>query len=715
MKDKNKGLLQIIGVIAVIAIFAVVSLVGIGAQHKGSAKNIKLGLDLAGGVSITYQAVDKKPTKQEMSDTIGKLQRRVDSYSTESAVYQQGSNQINVDIPGVTNANKILKELGKAGSISFVDEKNNVVLTGNDIKTASAGTSHNKLNNMDYVVDLQLNEKGKAKFAKATKENIGKVIYIIYDNQIVSHPTVSTEITDGKAQISGQASYEEAEKLASTIRIGALPLELKEVQSNVVGAKLGIEALNTSIIAGVIGFVLVLLFMVFFYRIAGLAADIALTLYVTMTFLILNGFDITLTLSGIAGIILSIGMAVDANVIIFTRIKEELATGKTLRSSIQLGFKKALSAITDGNITTLIAATILYFNASGTIKGFAQTLAIGVILSMFTALIITRVLLKALYYLGFDDVKYYGVQKPPMKINFIKHTGIYFAISIITIVVGIGALFVNKNQIGDYLNYGLEFRGGTSTEINFEDKELTPDFKTELEKFIKDTIKDQNVETSTVKDENTIIVNTKVLNLAQRTKLENQLAKKYGVKESKITSTSISGTVSNDMKKNAVSSVVIASICMILYIWIRFKDVRFGVSAVIAFLHDFLIVFMVYSVVRIPISNSFIACMLTILGFSINATIIIFDRIRENKKELPKKTSREDLVNISINQTLSRCIHTNLTVFFSIIVLCIIGVGSVKEFTIPLVVGIIFGAYSSICITGPLWFYSNKLGKKKNA
>jgi SecD/SecF fusion protein len=714
MKEKNKALLHILAVFVTIVVFGVVAAVGIGSQHKGAAKHIKLGLDLAGGVSITYEAVDKNPTKQEMSDTIYKLQKRVENYSTESAVYQQGDNQINVDIPGVKDANKILKELGNAGSLTFLNENQKEVLSGDDIKSAEAGTIQNELGNTEYVVDLILTDSGKTKFAKATKENIGKVIYIVYDKDIVSAPTVKVAITDGKAQISGQSSFDEAEQLASTIRIGALPLQLTEVRSNVVGAKLGVEALRTSLLAGVIGFVLVLVFMLVFYRIAGLAADIALTLYVAMILLVLNAFDVTLTLSGIAGIILSIGMAVDANVIIFTRIKEELGAGKTLRSAIQLGFHKALSAIVDGNLTTLIAAAILYFNASGTIKGFAQTLAIGVVLSMFTALTITKLLVKAMYSLGLDDVKYFGVQRKITKVNFLSHIKIYFTISIITIVVGIGALFVNKGAIGEYLNYGLEFKGGTSTEITF-DQDITTDLKKDVEDLVKDTIKDSTVETSTVENSNTIIVNTKVLSLDMRTKLENALVDKYKVSEDKITSASISGSVSSDMRQNAVVSVIIAAVCMLLYIWVRFKDIRFGASAVIALLHDLLVVFMVYSVFRIPISNSFIACMLTILGFSINATIIIFDRIRENKKEMSKKTTNEELVNLSINQTLTRCINTNLTTCISIIILCIIGVDSVKEFTIPLVVGIVFGAYSSICITGPLWFYANKVGKKKKA
>lgn len=714
MNDKKKGILHIVLIVIAIVGFGLIALLGIGSQHKGSAKNIKLGLDLAGGVSITYETVEKNPTKEAMSDTIYKLQKRVENYSTESAVYQEGNNRINVDIPGVTDANKILKELGNAGSMEFVDEDGNTVLTGSDIATAKAETYKNSLNNTEYIVDLTLNDSGKSKFAKATKENLGKIIYIVYDGNVISAPTVQSEITGGKAQISGQSSYNEAENLASTIRIGALPLELQEIRSNVVGAKLGIEALHTSLLAGVIGFCLILIFMTVIYRVAGFASSIALCLYVTMVLLVLNGFDVTLTLPGIAGIILSIGMAVDANVIIFTRIKEELGTGKTVRTAIDLGFDKALSAIIDGNITTLIAATVLWIMGSGTIKGFAQTLAIGVILSMFTALFITKWLIKAFYHLGVDEPKYYGVIKSITKFNFVKSAKVYFVVSTLLIVLGVSWLFVNKSSHGEILNFGLDFRGGTSTEVTFDDK-LPDGLQTEIETLVKDVTGDTNIETSLVPDTNSIIVRTKELNLEERTNLENKLIDTYKIDQDKITSESISGTVSSEMKSDAILSVIIATACMLIYIWFRFKDIRFGASAVLALLHDVLIVFMIYSVGWISVGNTFIACMLTILGYSINATIIIFDRIRENRKNMPKNTDMEDLVNLSINQTLTRCINTSVTTFISITVLCIIGVDSIKEFAGPLMGGIVFGAYSSICITGPLWYFVSKTTKKKKA
>lgn len=713
MKDKKKALLQFIVIIAAIAVCSVITLVGIGNGHRGSAKNIKLGLDLAGGVSITYEAVGDTPTAQKMSDTVYKMQKRAEVYSTEAAVYQEGDRRVNIDIPGVTDANSILEALGKAGSIQFVDESGNVVIDGSNIEDAKAVTQQDKTTGSnENVVKLTLNSKGSKKFAKATQANIGKQIAIIYDGKTVSSPVVQTAITDGVAIISGQKDHQEAEELASTIRIGALPVELKEVRSNVVGAKLGLDAINTSLLAGIIGFVLIIIFMCVLYRMPGVAASIALILYIVAELVILNGLDVTLTLPGIAGIILSIGMAVDANVIIFTRIKEELTAGKTVRSAIKQGFDKALSAIVDGNVTTLIAAAVLWFKGSGTIKGFAQTLAIGIILSMFTALVITKLLLYAFYSFGMDDVKYFGLQKERKVWDYVGNMKKTYGLAILIIVIGLGALVVNGSK-GQALNYGLDFKGGTSTQVTFEEK-ITDELKSKIEKdFMK--IAGSNVEIAQIQDENALVVKTDELTLKQREEVESILTKDFGVDAKKIQTESISATVSDDMKSDAVVSVIITTICMLIYIWVRFKDVRFGAGAVCALLHDVLIVLTVYAVSRISVGNTFIACMLTIVGYSINATIVVYDRIRENKKAMRSKDSMADVVNASISQTFSRSINTTITTLIMVVMLAILGVDSVREFAIPLIAGVIAGAYSSICISGTLWYLFNKISGKKTA
>ena len=712
-KNYSLGYLQLFVVMVVMAGLIFVALNGIGNKKFGAAKNIKLGLDLAGGVSITYESVKANPTESELDDTIYKLQKRVQNYSTEAIVYQEGSDRINVDIPGVTDANAILKELGKAGALQFKDSNGTIVLDGSDIQTAEAVVYGKDLGN-EYLVDLTMTPAGTEKFAKATKENIGKPIYIYYDNELIKSPIVQTEITGGKAQIEGQASFDEAKELASIIRIGALPLELREIRSNIVGAQLGQEAIETSLLAGVVGFILVILFMIIWYRVPGLASSIALIFYITIVSFAILAFNVTLTLPGIAGIILSIGMAVDANVIIFTRIREELGTGKTVRSAMKIGFNKALSAIIDGNVTTLIAAVVLWLRGTGPVKGFAQTLAIGIVVSMFTALTVTKFIMNILYSVGLDKESMYGTTRTKEIIPFIKHRAKFFILSLLIILLGFVALGVNKVSTGSILSYGLDFKGGTSTNVSFHDN-ITDQLKNDVRAIVSDIIKDPKVEMAEVKNTNSIIIKTRELSLDERTQIEEKLVEVYNIDVDLLTTESISASVSGDMKKDALFAIIMATVAMLLYIWFRFKDIRYASSAVLALIHDVLVVLMVYSVGKIAVGGTFIACMLTIVGYSINATIIIFDRIRENATLMNKNESFEEIVNTSISQSFSRCINTSLTTFFMVFVLLIFGVDSVKEFAIPLMVGIVCGAYSSICITGALIFtLKNNLQKKMN-
>lgn len=733
MKDKKKGLLHLFIIIAIIGLCSYITLVGITSAHKGSAKNIKLGLDLAGGVSITYEATKDNPTATEMKDTIQMMQQRAEVYSTESSVVQVGDNRIEIDIPGVADADEVLKSLGKEGSLDFVaeddmklDKKGNpqytkTVCTGKHIKKAEAGTQQNEVTkNKEYVVELSFNAKGTKLFADATKAAYPtkKKIYIVYDGKVLSDPNVQAEITDGKAVISGSFdTYDKAEELASMIRIGALPVELKEIQSQVVGAQLGQDAIQTSLLAGAIGFALVVIFMLVFYRLPGLAASIALVFYLVLMLVALNGLNITLTLPGVAGIILNIGMAVDANVIIFTRIKEELAKGKSVQTSIKLGFEKALSAIVDGNVTTLIAAFVLYIKGSGTIRGFATTLAMGIILSMFTALYITKYILQAIYSLGVDDVKYFGVEKPRRQIKFVQNRVKFFVISGVLIAGCVVCLIVNKATSGNILNYGLDFLGGTTYDIPFgKDTKIDSSLKKEVESIFAKNSNSNDIVISEVSGSNELNVKTVELTEEQRANVTNELSKKYSIKEKNIQIQSISASVSGEMKRDAVLAVIIAAICMLIYIWFRFKDIVFAGSAVLALLHDVIVVLLVYAAAKISVGNTFIACMLTIVGYSINATIVIFDRIRENIGTRSSITDERlsEIVNDSITQTLTRSINTSLTTFFMVFMLAILGVDSVREFAIPLLAGIVCGAYSSVCITGTLWYTIKKATHNKS-
>ena len=714
---KNKGILSLILTVVLVVLLGFTVLVGFGKTGTGAMKNIKLGLDLAGGVSITYQVKDDNPTEKEMSDTIYKLQKRVEQYSTEASVYQEGDDRINIEIPGVTDANAILDELGKPGSLEFRTEDGETVITGSDVKTATAKAGEDDMGNKEYSVELSLNKEGTKKFADATEANVGKTISIIYDGEAISSPRVQTAITGGQAYITGNFSYDEAENLASTIRIGGLKLELEELRSNVVGAQLGEQAISTSLKAGAIGLAIVFIFMIFVYYLPGLASSLALVIYTELVLLILNAFNVTLTLPGIAGIILSIGMAVDANVIIFARVREEMSRGKSVKNALKTGFQKAMSAIVDGNITTLIAAAVLWFKGSGTVKGFAQTLAIGIIVSMFTALVITRMIVYAFYAVGLRKEKlYYRAKKERKTINFLGKKKWFFTVSTAVIAAGLIFMGVNSSKGNGAFAYSLEFEGGTSTNVTFNEDYTIEEIDKEIVPVVEKVTGDHNVQTQKVAGTNQVIIKTVTLELDQREKLNQAMADNFGVDESKITAENISSTVSNEMRQDAVVAVIVATIFMLLYIWFRFKDIRFATSAVTALLHDVLVVLAFYAVARISVGNTFIACMLTIVGYSINATIVIFDRIREELHYQTKSTDLAEVVNKSITMTLTRSIYTSLTTFIMVAVLYVMGVSSIREFALPLIVGIVCGAFSSVCITGAMWYVmKTKTGKKPDA
>ena len=734
-KTKRKAVINLIIFFLLLAGGIYMAIAGVGKNESGKTANVPLGLDLQGGLSVTYEIQDEKPSKDEIDATVDKLQRRVDAYSSEGEVYQEGDDRITVEIPLNTekvDAHDVLDQLGQPGQLLFLDSENytiwqqnqnngtndayEAVLTGSDIKNAQAGVDDSGTVK-DYVVQLQFTDEGAQKFATATAANIGKPIYIIYDGAVASAPTVQSAITDGNAVINKISSYDEAESLASTIKIGALPLELKQIQYNIVGAKLGQKAVSTSLIAGAIGFGLVCILMIVLYRFPGFIASLALTGYVVLMLLILSIRHITLTLPGLAGIILSIGMAVDANVIIFTRIREEISAGNGVRAAVKAGFSKALSAILDGNITTLIATVVLMLLGSGSIKGFAVTLMLGIVLSMFTALFVTKMLLNSFLELGVQNPKMYGKAKEPKIHGYVKNFKICGVASLIVIIAGLAFLGVNHSRIGKSLNYSLEFTGGTSTTATFaEDDVYTLErAESEVAPVIAETagIDAGTIQIQTVEGNNQVIFKTSELTEEQSAKIDDLLKSQF--KATEVDNQSISSTISGEMKKDAIVAIAVSSVLMLLYIAFRFSDVKFGVSAVLALVHDVLVVFAAYSIGTLSVGNTFIACMLTIVGYSINATIIIFDRIRENMRTQDSKESLEELVNKSIGQTFTRTIYTSLTTFIMVFVLFVMGVTSLKEFTFTLMLGIVCGAYSSVCITGPLWYTMKKKFSKKNA
>lgn len=732
---KNRGIVVLLLTVIITAFLCYTAAVGIGPTGTGAAKNINTGLDLAGGVSITYQAKESNPSSEDMADTIYKLQKRVEQYSTEAQVNKEGTNRINVAIPGVTDANAILEELGKPGSLCFVEqtdadgntnfgrgqngyelsrsmdeirEAGSVVLEGSDVADAEGGAIQEQNSTRKYVVSLTFTEEGKKKFAEVTEANVGKPLAIVYDNEILSAPTVEEAIGGGSAQIDGMAGIEEAQNLASYIRIGSLGLELEELRSSVVAAQLGEEAISTSLIAAAIGLAIVIIFMIIAYRLPGVVAGIALVLYTALILLTLNAFDITLTLPGIAGIILGIGMAVDANVIIYARIREEIAADMSVKSAIRVGFQKAFSAIFDGNITTLIAALVLMWLGSGTVKGFSYTLALGIVISMFTSLVVSRLIVNALYAVGFQNEKYYGRAKVRKSVDFVGRRKVFFIVSLVLILCGPLFMVINSQTKGTAMNYSLDFSGGTSTSVTFNENMDIKQIDAEVVPVVEEVTGDKNVQPTKVVGSNQVIIKTRALDLEERQALNQALVDEFHVDASLISAESISATVSSEMRKDAVVAVIVATIFMLLYIWFRFKDIRFASSAVLALLHDVLVVLAFYAVSRVSVGNTFIACMLTIVGYSINATIVIFDRIRENLHGSNRTENLGGIVNESITQTLTRSIYTSFTTFVMVAVLYILGVSSIREFAAPLMVGILCGAYSSVCITGALWLIMKK-------
>ena len=818
-KKDNKGL-RIAGLFLILALtcfFGYTAIVGFGEKKIGSAYNVKQGLDLAGGVSITYQIVgDEAPTQEDINDTIYKLKMKAESYSTEAQVYQEGSDRITIEIPGVSDADTILKDLGRPGSLYFIaqtdsagnlnyslkttsdgnlvyfdetgnefyyvsdasavlfdnetlgpvtdengaavsyipgedinmqytllkdidtlKEEGSIILDGSSVKSAKASTQQDQQTGVQsHVVNLSFNDVGTKAFATATSKAVvsGETIAIYYDGNFISVPRVNDAITTGDAVVSGMGSYEDADRLAAKIRIGALKLTLQEIRSNIVGAQLGSDAIRTSLLAGMIGFGLVAIIMICVYFLPGFAATIALVNYTFVIVAVLSVFNeyFTLTLPGIAGIILSIGMAVDANVIIFARIREELATGKTLQSSVDIGFKKALSAILDGNITTLIAAVVLMFMGTGSIKGFAQTLALGIVLSMITALFVTRIIINGFISLGLKSEKLFGVAKKKKSVDFLSKGKIFTIISGAVIVAGIIVMVVFQVKDGNALAYSLEFLGGTSTTATLQENLSIEEIDSQITPSIEKITGDGSVMVTKVEGSNEIIVKTRTLNEDERNELSSMFTGEFNVDPATITSETISATVSGEMRRNAIISVTIAVICMLVYIWLRFSDYRFGLSSVLALVHDVLVVLAFYAIARVSVSSTFIACMLTIVGYSINATIVIFDRIRENRKEAAEKlriasarrrskkekpeedVTLKDIVNLSISQTLSRSIFTSLTTFVMVLMLFILGVTSIREFALPLMIGIACGCYSSICLAGFFWYFlKSKLGGGK--
>lgn len=707
----KRGLALLVIIVLVFGWF--VTLFGIG--DVDSVKDaLKYGLDINGGVYVVMEA-QTDATGEELEDLMDQtravLDNRVNQMGVaESSVTIEGDKRLRVEIPGVNNADEAIEAIGKTAKLTFILADGTVVVDGSNVKDAQIATDGS-----NYKILLEFDSEGASLFEEGTRKAFNKEVTptidgmasneigIVLDNEIITHPGVRDGvISGGNCEITGNYSKEEASTTAALIRGGALPVELIEIQSSVQTATIGTDALDKSIVAGAIGLALVFVLMLVFYGMLGLVADIALLLYVVLFLWSMAGMGVVLTLPGIAALILSIGMAVDANVIIFARIKEEIMAGKSIRVAVDSGFKNALTTVLDAQITTLIAAVVLYEVGTTSVKGFALTLIIGIVFSIFTAVVITQLFISLLALSKkFSKNKYFGVNEdgsPKQMLNktfsFIKHRKVYYIISVSIIVIGLLFMIIGG------MNYGIDFTGGTNIQVEMG-KQVDID-------EVKDTLKDYELEPTIIyagEGNTQIVIKTiKSLENAERTEIIETLGDKYGVTQDDVLASEQFGpSVGDELKANALKAVIIAAIGMLIYIVIRFKSWKYGFSAVVGVVHDVLMVIAFYAIFGFTVNNPFIAAILTLVGYSINDTIVIFDRIRENKR-IHNKDNNETNIDRSLNQTLNRTIMTSLTTLVVMIPLCIMVSASIREFVIPLMIGVVVGCLSSIFVCSPIYF-----------
>ena len=700
--------------------FWYVSIFGIGSMN--SAKDaLKYGLDINGGVYVVMEAqtdLEGEELRSLMEQTRAVIDNRVNQMGVaESSVTIEGSDRIRVEIPGAEDADEAIKAVGKTAQLKFVLADGSLVVDGSHVKDAQIATDGSH-----YKIELEFDSEGASLFEEGTRTALNKTvtpsiegmtadqIAIVLDDEIIVHPNVQQVISGGQCEVTGGYTKEEASTTAALIRGGALPVDLVEVQSSVQAASIGADALDKSIIAGAIGIGIIFILMIAFYGLLGLVADIALMLYVAMFIWSMSLFNVVLTLPGIAALILSIGMAVDANVIIFARIKEEICAGKSIRVSVQAGFKNALTTVLDAQITTLIAAVVLYEVGTTSVKGFALTLMIGIIISIFTAVIITQLFISLLAESKkFSKNKYFGVNEDgtPRQFlhktfSFIRHRKVFYIISAGIIIIGFAVTFVRG------MNYGIDFTGGTMIQVDLHEQVAI----SEVEEAVKEYDLNPSIIYSGEGNEQVVIKTIEALDTDQRAEVVKTLEENFGITDEDVLASEQFGpSVGDELKLNAVKAVAIASVGMLIYIIFRFKSWKYGLSAIAGVVHDVLLVIAFYGIFGFTVNNPFIAAILTLVGYSINDTIVIFDRIRENTG-LYRKAGLEANIDNSINSTLNRTIMTSLTTLVVMIPLCIMVSSSIREFIIPLMVGIIVGCYSSIFVCSPLYYDLCKSGEE---
>ncbi len=701
MNYKLKRVLAVL-VILLIAFGWYVTIFGLGSVMEPTKDKIKMGLDIKGGVNVVMEAktdLEGEDLVKLMNQTQAVIEERVNQMGlAEPVVTVEGKNRIRVELPGAEDAEDAIEQIGKTAQLQFALADGTIVLDGSNVKDATTGTSEKG----GYAVNLQFDSDGADKFTAATqKAYSGEVasaiegvqnnaIMILLDDQIISAPSVSDgPITGGSCEITGGFTQEEAKDLAALIRGGALPVELTEVNSSVQTAKIGFNALEQSVIAGFIGIILIFIIMIVGYRLMGVTANIGLLLYIVIILNVMALMGSVLTLPGIAGIILSIGMAVDANVVIFSRIREEIVAGKSIRVAVQEGFKRAMSTVIDSQVTTFIAAIILYQIGTSSVKGFAWTLMIGILASLFTAVLITRLYMSILSESKlfakksklFAKKSFYGIKKNNTatfqinkELHFIKYRKIFYIATVAIMVVGLVFGLVRG------LNYGIDFTGGTMIQVDMG-KQVPV---SQVEKSIAKYKLDPEIIYAGENNEEIVVRTIEALNSDERAEVLDTLKEDFGFSDEDVISQELFGpSIGKELRNNAIKAILLSALCMLIYIRLRFSEWKFGSAALLGVLNDVLLVIAFYAIFHVPVNNPFIAGILTVVGYSINDTIVVFDRIRENLK-FSRRGGTEALIDKSITQTLGRSLMTSFTTFIVMIPLFVLAGEAVREFTLPL-------------------------------
>lgn len=711
----------------------------IGTTLKPILKDVKLGLDLQGGFEVLYQVEPLKDgpaiTEKTVTDTADALNKRVNVLGvSEPNIQVESNNRIRVQLAGVQDQEKARELLSTQANLTFRDAEDNIILDGNDLKEGKAKGDFGE--NGAPVVTLEM--KDSKKFGEVTRAISQKpapnnvlVIWLDFEEGVssykeemmkpdpafVSAPRVTQTINSSNVEISGSFTVEESKELAGILNAGALPVHLKEIYSTSVGAQFGEQALNKTVLAGIVGVAFIFIFMLFYYRLPGFVAIVTLSVYIYLILVVFTKINAVLTLPGIAALMLGVGMAVDANILTYERIREELRVGKSIKEAFESGAKSSFTAILDANITTLLAAAVLFTFGTSSVQGFALMLIISILVSFLTAVWGSRLLLGLLVQSGRLDGKpgLFGISKKNIhpayeekdtlglttkfdRFDFVSSRKIYFTLSVVLLAAGMIVLSIFK------LNLGIDFASGTRVEILAEQSltaEELSDYADEIGYPTSDIVisgDTKNIGVLRYVDEFT---------QEEITSLKSEIAGKYGAEPN---ISAVSSTVGKELVKNAIQALAVAALGIIIYVAFRFEW-RMGVASIVGLLHDAFFMVAIFSILRLEVDITFVAAVLTIVGYSINDTIVTFDRIRENMNRFDViKDAKQlaDIVNKSLRQTLTRSVNTVLTVIFVVVALMFLGAESIQNFSIALLIGLLAGTYSSIFISAQIWFVLKK-------